>query len=88
MASASIHVMNASLAQYQQMTTAMQSHLNVGTGEDVIIKELAQLICEAIGYQGELVFNAQRPDGTPRKVLDISRLHQLGWQHQISLKMV
>lgn len=86
MASACIHVMNAPFAQYQQMTTAMQSHLNIGTGEEVTIQELAQSICEVIGYQGKLVFNAEKPDGTPRKVLDISRLHQLGWQHQISLK--
>lgn len=86
MASASVHVMNSPLVQYQQMTTSMQSHLNIGTGEEVTIQELAQLICKVVGYRGELVFNAQRPDGTPRKVLDISRLHQLGWQHQISLK--
>lgn len=86
MASASVHVMNAPLAHYQQMTTAMRSHLNIGTGEDVTIQELAQLICEVIGYQGSLFFNTQKPDGTPRKVLDISRLNQLGWQHQISLK--
>lgn len=85
MASACIHVMNAPLLQYQQMTATL-SHLNIGTGEDVTIQELAQLICEVIGYQGELIFNAQKPDGTPRKVLDISRLYQLGWQHQISLK--
>lgn len=85
MASACIHVMNAPFAQYQQMTVT-QPHLNIGTGEEVTIQELAQLICEVVGYQGKLIFNAQKPDGTPRKVLDISRLHQLGWQHQISLK--
>lgn len=86
MASACIHVMNTPLVQYQQMTTTMQSHLNIGTGEEVTIRELAHLICEVIGYQGMLVFDDQKPDGTPRKVLDISRLHQLGWRHQISLK--
>ncbi|MEG2268373.1 MAG: GDP-L-fucose synthase [Acinetobacter sp.] len=85
MASACVHVMNAPAAQYQEMT-ATRSHLNIGTGEEVTIQELAQLICDVIGYQGVLIFNAQKPDGTPRKVLDISRLHQLGWQHQISLK--
>ena len=85
MASACIHVMNAPFAQYQQMTATL-SHLNIGTGEEVTIQELAQLICDVVGYQGELIFNAQKPDGTPRKVLDNSRLHQLGWQHQISLK--
>lgn len=85
MASACIHVMNAPFAQYQQMTVT-QPHLNIGTGEEVTIQELAQLICEVVEYQGELIFNDQKPDGTPRKVLDISRLHRLGWQHQISLK--
>lgn len=85
MASACIHVMNAPFAQYQQMTATL-SHLNVGTGEEVTIQELAQLICDVVGYPGKLIFDAEKPDGTPRKVLDISRLHQLGWQHQISLK--
>lgn len=86
MASACVHVMNVPITQYQQLTTAMRSHLNIGTGEEVTIQELAQSICEVVGYQGELIFNAQKADGTPRKVLDISRLHKLGWHHQISLK--
>ena len=85
MASACVHVMNAPFAQYQQMTATL-SHLNIGTGEEVTIQELAQLICDVIGYQGELIFNIQKPEGTPRKVLDISRLHQLGWRHQIPLR--
>lgn len=85
MAAACVYVMSTPLAQYQQITVT-QSHLNIGTGEEVTIQELAQLICEVVGYQGELIFNDQKPDGTPRKVLDISRLHRLGWQHQISLK--
>lgn len=85
MASACIYVMSAPFAQYQQITVT-QPHLNIGTGEEVTIQELAQLICEVVEYQGELIFNDQKPDGTPRKVLDISRLHRLGWQHQISLK--
>lgn len=86
MAAACVHVMNTSLTQYQNVTEIMQSHLNVGTGEEVTIQQLAELICDVIGYQGILIFNDQKPDGTPRKVLDITRLHQLGWQHQISLK--
>jgi GDP-L-fucose synthase len=86
MAAACIYVMNTPLEQYQHVTTAMQSHLNIGTGEEVTIQALAQLMCEVIGYEGKLIFNLEKPDGTPRKVLDISRLHQLGWQHQISLK--
>lgn len=86
MAAACVHVMNIPLQQYQNVTEIMQSHLNIGTGEEVTIRTLAQLICEVIGYDGELIFNHQKPDGTPRKVLDVSRLHQLGWQHRISLK--
>ena len=85
MASACVHVMNAPFAQYQYMTATL-SHLNIGTGEEVTIQELAQLICDVVGYQGRLIFNIQKPEGTPRKVLDISRLHQLGWRHQISLR--
>lgn len=86
MAAACLHVMNTSLTQYQNVTETMRSHLNVGTGEEVTIQALAQLICEVIGYHGELIFNHQKPDGTPRKVLDVSRLQQLGWQHRISLR--
>ncbi|MCM1959588.1 GDP-L-fucose synthase [Acinetobacter modestus] len=87
MAAACVHVMNTPLQQYQNVTETMQSHLNIGTGEEVTIQTLAQLICEVIGYDGELIFDHQKPDGTPRKVLDVSRLHQLGWQHRISLRL-
>lgn len=86
MAAACIFVMNLPLEQYQQVTSIMQSHLNIGTGEEVTIQALAQLICKVIGYEGKLTFNSEKPDGTPRKILDISRLHQLGWQHHISLE--
>ena len=60
--------------------------INIGTGEDLTIKDLALLIQETIGYQGELVFDSSKPDGTPRKLMDVSKLHQLGWKHQIDLK--
>lgn len=59
--------------------------VNVGTGEDVTIKELAELIRDTVGYKGELDWDTSKPDGTPRKLLDVSRLHGLGWKHQISL---
>jgi GDP-L-fucose synthase len=59
--------------------------INVGTGEDVTIAELAGLVSQAIGFEGELVFDASKPDGTPRKLLDVSRLHALGWRHRIPL---
>jgi GDP-L-fucose synthase len=60
--------------------------INVGTGKDVSIYELALLIKELTEYQGEIVYNTERPDGTPRKLLDISRITQLGWQPHIELK--
>ena len=60
--------------------------INIGTGTDVTIKELAELIKETVGFQGELVFDTTKPDGTPKKLLDVSRLNALGWQAKISLK--
>lgn len=60
--------------------------INIGTGEDISIKELAVLIGEIIGYDGEIVYDASKPDGTPRKLLDISKLHNLGWHHEIGLR--
>ncbi len=60
--------------------------LNIGVGEDVSIKELAELVKEIAGYKGELKFNTDKPDGTPRKLLDVSRLHALGWKAKIELK--
>ena len=60
--------------------------VNIGTGEDVTIKQLAELIRDTVGYKGELVWDAEKPDGTPRKLLDVSRLHGLGWKHRIELK--
>lgn len=60
--------------------------LNIGTGEDVSIKELAELMKKIVGYEGELIFNTEKPDGTPRKLLDVSKLHSLGWKAQINLQ--
>lgn len=60
--------------------------VNVGTGEDVTIKELAELIRDIVGYTGELTWDTTKPDGTPRKLLDVSKLQNLGWKHKISLK--
>ncbi len=69
------------------MQTYNQPHLiNIGTGEDLSIKDLALLIQETVGYTGELIFDTTKPDGTPRKLMDVSKLHQLGWKHQIELK--
>lgn len=60
--------------------------MNVGTGEEVTIKELAILVKEVVGFEGEINFDSSKPDGTPRKLMDSSRLHSLGWRHSISLK--
>jgi len=60
--------------------------VNIGTGEDLTIRELAETIKAAVGYEGELVWDASKPDGTPRKLLDVGRLHGLGWNHRISLE--
>ena len=60
--------------------------LNVGTGEDLTIKALAEMIKEIVGYEGELKWNTEKPDGTPRKLMDVSRLHKLGWKHRIGLR--
>jgi len=60
--------------------------VNIGTGEDVTIKELAEMIKEIVGFEGEIVNDTTKPDGTPRKLLDVSRLHSIGWKHKIPLK--
>lgn len=74
-------------ACYFLMQTYNEPHLiNIGTGEDLTIKKLALMIQETIGYQGKLVFDTNKPDGTPRKLMDVSKLHQLGWKHKIELK--
>ena len=62
------------------------SHINVGTGEDVTIAEFARLIAKVVGYEGRIVFDTSRPDGTPRKLLDVSRLAALGWRAPTALE--
>ena len=85
LASASIHIMNLDKEKLQSEINPMCSHINVGTGEDLTIKELASLIKEVIGYQGELIFDTTKPDGTPRKLLDIKKLIRLGWRYKTKL---
>ena len=86
MAAASVYVMNLDKGLYDKHTEPMQSHINVGFGSDVTIKELAQTISEVIGYQGLISFDPTKPDGTPRKLMDSGRLNSLGWQAQVNLK--
>ena len=80
MAAACLHVLNLDAETYQANTQTMCSHINVGTGTDVTIRELAETIARVTGYQGELRFDPSKPDGPPRKLLDVSRLRALGWQ--------
>ncbi|EKD96639.1 MAG: hypothetical protein ACD_23C01364G0001, partial [uncultured bacterium] len=86
MAAASVHVMNLSKATYDQHTSPMQSHINVGCGSDIAIADLARTVGQAVGYQGEIGFDASKPDGAPRKLMDSSRLQSLGWQAQVALQ--
>ncbi|XDZ65377.1 GDP-L-fucose synthase family protein [Alphaproteobacteria bacterium LSUCC0684] len=86
MAAASIHVMNLDNDLYQQHTQPTLSHINVGYGSDVSIAELAVLIGETVGYKGRIIYDSRKPDGTPRKLMDSSRLNTLGWQASITLE--
>jgi GDP-L-fucose synthase len=86
MAAGSIHVMNLDKCTYDQHTQPMLSHINVGSGLDITIKELAELVGKTIGYMGKIVFDISKPDGAPRKLMDSSRLNALGWQANVSLQ--
>ncbi len=86
MAAASVHVMNLPAATWQQQVKPMLSHLNVGTGRDCTIRELAETMARVTGFRGRLVWDASKPDGTPRKLMDVSRLAALGWQASIGLE--
>lgn len=85
MAAATVHVMNLDLEMYRQHTKPMQSHINVGCGEDVSILEVARLVAQTVGYTGEILTDPSKPDGTPRKLMDVSRLEKLGWKARVSL---
>ena len=86
MAAASVYVMNLKNETYQANTQPMLSHINVGTGVDCTIRELAETMKKVVGFKGDLVFDTSKPDGTPRKLMDVSRLKALGWQASISLE--
>jgi len=85
MAAASVHVMQLPKTTYDQHTTPMQSHINVGSGSDVTIAEVAQAIAQTVGYKGQIEFDTSKPDGAPRKWMDSSRLNALGWQAKVDL---
>jgi GDP-L-fucose synthase len=86
MARACVHVMDLPRETYAKHTEVNTSHINVGTGEDLSILELANLVSDVVGYRGEIRCDTSKPDGTPRKLLDISRIRGLGWAPEVSLR--
>jgi len=86
MAEASLFVANLDPATYRANTDPMLSHINVGTGTDVTIRELAETISEVVGFTGRLAFDATKPDGAPRKLMDVSRLAAMGWTYKVGLR--
>ncbi len=87
MAAASVHVMNMPQVSYRQHTQLMLSHINVGCGHDITIRELAETIARVVGYQGDIAFDPSKPDGVPRKLMDSSRLNELGWKAHVGLEV-
>ncbi len=85
MAAACVHVMNLPKASYERHTQPMLSHINVGYGSDLTIADLTRNVADTVGYAGQIRFDASKPDGTPRKLMDSSRLHKLGWQAKVDL---
>jgi GDP-L-fucose synthase len=86
MAAASVFVMNLPKAVYDQHTSPMLSHINVGCGADITIAELAQAVSDTVGYPGQITFDVTQPDGAPRKLMDSTRLNALGWQAKVGLQ--
>jgi GDP-L-fucose synthase len=86
MAAASVHVMELAAETYGRHTEPMLSHINVGTGVDCTIRELAELIASITGFKGQIVFDASKPDGTARKLMDVTKLERLGWKASIGLR--
>lgn len=86
MAAASIYVSQLKQVDYKKFTDPRNSHINVGTGIDCTIRELAETMADVIGFEGSLVFDTSKPDGTPRKLMNVDRLKQLGWEAKTTLR--
>ena len=86
MAAACVFVMNLSEATYEAHTEPMQSHVNVGTGMDCTIAELAHTMADVVGFHGDVVFDTSKPDGAPRKLLNVDKLKAMGWQASVTLR--
>ena len=85
MADACVLVMSEGVGNYQKLTTPMLSHINVGSGSDITIKELAEAVAKCVGYEGDVTFDETKPDGAPRKLMDSSKLSKMGWKPTFSL---
>ena len=86
MAAASLFVLELDEMTYQANTEPMLSHINVGTGVDVTIREMAETMKRVVGFEGELVFDTTKPDGAPRKLIDVTRLTSMGWRYRVDLE--
>lgn len=86
MAAASVYVMELNIETYQANTQPMLSHINVGTGIDCTIHEMAETMAKVVGFKGRVTFDSTKPDGTPRKLMDVSRLKNLGWTYSVELE--
>ncbi|MGO4891643.1 GDP-L-fucose synthase [Flavobacterium sp. W21_SRS_FM6] len=86
MADASIHVMNLDKSTYDENTESMLSHINIGTGVDCTIKELVETVVKVVGFTGNVKFDSTKPDGAPRKLMNVDRLKSLGWEYTVPLE--
>ena len=85
MAAASLFVLGLDEENYKANTQSMLSHINVGTGKDITIREMAEAIKKVVGYKGNLTFDTTKPDGAPRKLIDVTRLEDMGWKYGVNL---
>jgi GDP-L-fucose synthase len=85
MAEACLHTMELDRETHARNSQPMLSHINIGTGEDITIRELAHTISDVIGYRGNIEYDTNKPDGTPRKLMDVTRMRNLGWQPRVGL---
>ena len=86
LASACLYLMNLDVSEYRKHTKPALSHINVSAGDEISIHDLAHLIARVVGFKGEIVFDRSKPDGTPKRPLDITKLNNLGWQPGITLE--
>jgi len=86
MAQASLFVLELNEETYKANTQPMLSHINVGTGKDITIREMAETMKKVVGFKGELTFDTTKPDGAPRKLIDVTRLKRMGWRCSMDLK--